>query len=197
MLDKKKYKKTEVETILGEYERNYENIIAELKAVTTDLKNENASLNEKLDLLQSKDGQVTDALKRAEKVAKETEYKCKLQYALTVERLKAFSERWSEYFNSLRDKYPMYPIVNEAAEIKNRLDELLKGGNNKKTVETLDRVVSAKAHGKNKPFDPAAKIQEYIAATGDNGFNIDDVLNPGDLELGDLCKELGILGEEE
>ena len=41
------------------------------------------------------------------------------------------------------------------------------------------------------------KIKDYIAATGDNGFNLDDVLNPGELELEELCRELGLIDAEE
>ena len=48
-------------------------------------------------------------------------------------------------------------------------------------------------------FNPKKKIDEYIAATTEstNGFNLDDVLNPGELQLEDLCKELGLIEENE
>ena len=44
---------------------------------------------------------------------------------------------------------------------------------------------------------PDKSIQDYIASTGDNGFNLDEVLNPGELKLEDLCKELGLLEEND
>ena len=45
-------------------------------------------------------------------------------------------------------------------------------------------------------FNPKKKIVDYIASTGDNGFNLDEVLNPGELQLEDLCKELGLMQEK-
>ena len=50
---------------------------------------------------------------------------------------------------------------------------------------------------KEEKFDPKSKIRDYIAATGDNGFNLDEVLNPGELQLEDLCKELGLIDGNE
>ena len=44
-----------------------------------------------------------------------------------------------------------------------------------------------------KEFNPKSKIQDYIAATGDGTFNMNEVLNPGELELEELCKELGLI----
>ena len=37
------------------------------------------------------------------------------------------------------------------------------------------------------------KINDYIVATSDTEFNLDEVLNPGELDLEDLCKELGLM----
>ena len=52
--------------------------------------------------------------------------------------------------------------------------------------------------GKSKTkFQPKNKIRDYIAATENDGFNMDEVLNPGDLQLEDLCKELGLLEEND
>ena len=44
-------------------------------------------------------------------------------------------------------------------------------------------------------FDPKSKIEAFVAATSDNGFNLNEVLNPGELQLEDLCKELGLIEE--
>ena len=43
---------------------------------------------------------------------------------------------------------------------------------------------------------PKSKIEAFVAATSDNGFNLNEVLNPGELQLEDLCKELGTMEED-
>ena len=43
-------------------------------------------------------------------------------------------------------------------------------------------------------FNPKKKIEEYVSSET-NGFNLEEVLNPGELDLGDLCKELGLTEE--
>jgi hypothetical protein len=44
---------------------------------------------------------------------------------------------------------------------------------------------------------PKKMISDYISSNSENGFNMDEVLNPGDLELEELCKELGLLDGDE
>ena len=57
--------------------------------------------------------------------------------------------------------------------------------------------ILSKAKNSSVDFNPKAKIDESLAATSDNGFNLDEVLNPGTLHLEDLCKELGLLDEKD
>ena len=45
-------------------------------------------------------------------------------------------------------------------------------------------------------FNPKSKIADYIVATDGSGFNMDEVLKPGELKLEDLCKELGLMDDE-
>ena len=62
----------------------------------------------------------------------------------------------------------------------------------KKYSTHLEELVKEK-----EKFNPKQKIKDYIVATSDTGFDMDQVLNPGKLELGDLCKELGLIEENE
>ena len=66
----------------------------------------------------------------------------------------------------------------------------------KPILENLEKEFSDNNSKNNKVFAPKEKIQDYIASTSDSGFNLDEVLNPGELELEDLCKELGLMEEE-
>ena len=133
-------------------------------------------------------------LTRAEKTAIEVEQNAKLQYSLEIERLKKFSKKWDLYFEELKEKYPLYPPVKNARAVKGKIDGVDNEDNPKEIIESLDKMIPEKTNG---VFDPKKKIKDYIAATGVNGFNIDEVLNPGELQLEDLCKELGLIDSDE
>ena len=109
--------------------------------------------------------------------------KAKLQYYYEMQRLKNFVEKWQTYFDDLQEKYPLYSSVKQAVDIK---DKVLKGQEKeaRKTILEIDEILSKQK----ERFNPKKKIDEYIAATttSTNGFNLDDVLNPGELQLEDL-----------
>ena len=63
-------------------------------------------------------------------------------------------------------------------------------------IETIDELDAIIDYGGNK-FNPKSKIKDYIVATNDGGFDMNEVLNPGVLKLEDLCKELGLIEEGE
>jgi hypothetical protein len=77
------------------------------------------------------------------------------------------------------------------------LDEFLNIAENNIGVEKLSNNALNGEEVKGEKFDPKSKINEYIAATSDSGFNLDEVMNPGDLKLEDLCKELGLIEPNE
>ena len=70
-----------------------------------------------------------------------------------------------------------------------------KSKNVKSSIDKIDQKFTKKAGAEQSVFNPKSKINAYIAATSDNGFNLDEVLNPGELQLEDLCKELGLIEE--
>jgi hypothetical protein len=110
--------------------------------------------------------------------------------------MKKLSTDWQDFFVSLKEKYPTYEVVNEIIETKNKIDRILNSDKGIKRVKEIKETLD----GKNKPskvFNPQSKINEYIAATSDSGFNLDEVMNPGDLKLEDLCKELGLIEPNE
>ena len=126
------------------------------------------------------------------------EEKVDILYQLEVERLKNFVDKWNGYFKELKEKYPLYPVAKKAIDIKDTL--INKSCDNCKAKEIINEIdkkltTSKKSNLKTK-FDPKSKIKDYIAATSDNGFNMEEVLNPGALKLEDICKELGLIEEE-
>ena len=186
-IDKRKYKQKEVLEILNACETEYKAKLAERKSEILELTKQNELLKNELSRLKETESQTAKALIDAEKNAALINEQARLQYALTVEKLKNFSNRWSAYFNELRDKYPMYKPVKKAIDVKARLDVFLKNSPKTADVKDLEQILD----GKDK-FDPKKKIDDYIAAT-EHGFDMNEVLNPGDIKLEDICKELGLI----
>ena len=189
-LQKRKYKNSEVSAILKVYQKQYEENIAELKKQILDLAKKNTELLEEIDRVKSREGMVYKTLERAEMTSQEIEKSAKTQYALEVERLKRFSEKWDNFFKGLKEKYPLDKTVKKAVKINEKIKKSSEE-DPKEFIEELDGLLSDK-----KMFNPKKKIVDYIASTGDNGFNLDEVLNPGELQLEDLCKELGLMQEK-
>jgi uncharacterized coiled-coil protein SlyX len=194
-LNKRKYKKKEVESLLTVFKIAYEAKLAEQKTAVLELNEKVARLNAELSQYKDKEEVIINTMESAEIAAIGVKEKANLQYSLELERLKQFSARWEKYLNYLQEKYPMYDPVARAVEIKEAIDGLDFNKDSKEAVEEIDdKLVDAEL---NRPFNPKAKIKDYIAATGDNGFNLEEVLNPGELKLEDLCRELGLIDGNE
>lgn len=191
-IDKKKYKQKEVVEIISELKIEYESKLAEQRGRVVDLTKENSELKAKLDKLKQKESLIASTLEKAQKTATDIEEKAILKYSVEMERLRNFSQKWEEYFIALKEKYPVYKPVMDAVSVKDRINRLISGFDPKKALNKADESLS-----QSYAFNPKGKIAEYIAATEDNGFNMEDVLNPGDLKLEDLCKELGLMDANE
>ena len=194
-LSKKKYVKSEVADIIKELSGTYEEKLSEQKARIAELVRENAEIRTELDRFSAQDKHISDAVKRAETYSNDVKRKTDMQYSLAVEKISAFLNKWDAYFNHLKEKYPMYPVVQNAIKIKDKIRAII--GN--KNAETVIYTANAELPDikTDNSFNPKEKIADYIAATSDNGFNMDEVLNPGALRLEDLCKELGLLTEND
>ncbi len=193
-LNKKKYKRNEVRDLLIENSSSLEQKLEEQKTRIVELIEENERLTAENSKLKEREGLIDKTLLGAQKSAKEQEEATLLRYELAVERLKKFFERWEEYFDNLKDKYPLYKNTQEATEIFDYLSLALKIKNKQNAIENLDKKLQQTIE--NSPsFNPKKKIQEFVSATSENGFNLDEVLNPGELHLEDICKELGLIDE--
>ncbi len=191
-LNKRKYKREEVYDIVNDALKSADEKLSEQKLRIVELLEENEALNAEISKLKSREELVEITLVNAQKNAKEESDKLKLNYELTVERLKKFSKKWTEYFNELKDKYPLYNSTLQAIEVYELLCKALKIKNKETAVDLLDKKINETSKV-SAVFNPKQKIQDYVSATSENGFNLDDVLNPGELHLEDICKELGLL----
>ena len=193
-LSKRKYKREEVESIVKSLTDDYEERLKSQKNRISSLLSENKRLTSELGEYEDKERLIISTLQDAEEKAEELKENARMRYSLVVGKLKNFSSRWEKYFGYIVEKYPFYPEVVKASATIKGIKEILDDEDEEKTVKKADEILS-RAEGKTvkrNVFDPKSKIEAYIAAEGDNGFNLDEVLNPGELKLEDLCKELGL-----
>ena len=192
-LNKNKYSAKEVEQIVNEEVAKVQKIVDEQKEKISHLIESNKSFEIELFALKSKESLIEKAILDAEKHAQEKKDKTDKEYELTLLKLKNFSKRWDNYFNQLKEKYPLYPFVNEATELSEKINKLIGKYNKKEMVDIIENDLDS-AIGDN--FNPRKVMESYIASVSENGFNLQEVLNPGELELEDICKELGLIEEE-
>ena len=194
MLEKRKYKRAEVEELLTRQKTEYLETINALKEKTELLSSENITLAAKVSEFEKENAVISSAIKSAEQKAEEIENGAKMRYKLKVAELKAFCKRFDLYFSRIMKAYPDYHAVGDAKRVFDEINAIVNGeGSAEEKINAVSKALPKK--GK-KIFDPQSKIDEYIAATGENGFSLDEVLNPGELHLEDLCKELGLTEEE-
>ena len=190
-LDKKKYSKKEVEQLLSTCAMEYQEKLNNQRTKISFLIEENKRLAENVAEFKKKDALISSTLLSAREKADEIEKSILNKYALVVEMLKKFSNDWKAYFDFLKEKYPNYDTIQKSVKLKEALDNALLLDDDKQTVEEMEEKLS-KITSK-IAFNPKGKVEDYIAVTSENGFSLEDVLNPGKLELEDLCKELGLM----
>lgn len=186
-LQKRKYKRHQVIAMIDAYKAQYEKLISELNARNSILAKENEKLVVELENLKSKKDINDNLLINSNGTSEE------IRYSLEIERLAEINKKMEEYFIKLKAKYPMCSPNLQSIDIKNQAEQLLKTNNVKKAINKLNKEVK----DDEIEFNPKQKINDYIVATSDNGFNLNDVLNPGELELEELCKELGLIEQSE
>ncbi len=187
-LTKRKYKKKEVEIYIDGIKGEYELKFIEQRAKIRELLKEVNELKCEIESFKEKEYLILSALSRAEKTAKEIEQKAKLEYELEVKKIKNFSSKWKSFIDELNKQYSKDSKVKKAVKVSNNI-KALSNTFDKKAIDELDKQINVKK----EKFNPKSKIKDYIVATSDNGFNMDEVLNPGSLKLEDICKELGLI----
>ncbi len=191
-LKKRKYKQKEVKEIIDAVSSENANLTSELRAKIQELTIENAKLKA-INSKHAEDEKVAHKIiKDAENIALRVRKEAEDYLELTILNMQKLSTSWQQFFDLLLEKYPNYKVVNDAIETKKKIDEILFNDSDKNRAEKIKKVIGD-YKGNKAIFDPQSKINEYISATSDSGFNLDEVLNPSDLKLEDLCKELGLI----
>ena len=184
-LTKTKYKKAEVQAIIDQLKTEYEEKLSERRTAEVALDKVIEKLKNELEVYKNRDALEKTILSSAEKKAEEIRETAERKYAVEIEYLKAFNSKWRKYFRYLAETYPYYKSAEEAVKISKVLAEVLgKKISNKQKIETLNAQVK---DVQKTSLDPLA------ITVSESGFDLNDVLNPGELDLEDLCKELGVM----
>ena len=108
------------------------------------------------------------------------------QYKVEVDRLKLFTERFNTFINEVVVNYPT-DKTRKLVLVSDMLKEIL---NKEETEIYTSKEKIEKAY---KIIDEISFEPKSLYGEGENGFNMDDVLNPkGKLDLMSICKELGV-----
>lgn len=210
-LDKRKYKNSEVKEIISKISSDYEDSLFAQKVRISELLKENEKLKAENHALKDQENLIAKTLKDAEIKSSEILNKAESDYALEYASLKSFVKKFGKYFGTVQKKYPLYGDAEKAKSVFENLEKKLLTEDAKKVVKETEGVIPSDideetaigsvavgvlSGKKGKVFNPKQKIDEYISATGSNGFDLDKVLNPGELDLEDLCKEMGLIEKE-
>ena len=191
-LTKKKYKKEEVLELLKECKSESNEKIDDLIFKLEAIKKEKSLAEAELFSCKQKESLINKTLEDARAYADAMQKETDLKYYLEEEKLKKFSAKWKSYFGYLKEKYPFYPALNEREALVEKVNGLFGNSSPTQAILKADELLL----GEEREFNPQKRINDYISATGDNGFNLEEVLNPGELKLEDLCKELGLMEDE-
>ena len=110
------------------------------------------------------------------------------EYKLEVEKLKLFSVKFNAFVNDAVKNYPC-DKTRKLVYLSDVITEILSSDNvdfkDKTKIEAVYKLIEREDLSENK--------RPSLFGESENGFNMEDVLNPkGELDLLSLCKELGV-----
>ncbi|MBO5926861.1 MAG: hypothetical protein J6Q38_04830 [Clostridia bacterium] len=110
----------------------------------------------------------------------------KEQYDTEIGKLKLFIERFNNYMNDVVKTYPS-DMTRKTVAVGQMIKDILH------REESLEYTEKNKIADIYKLLDGAKPQKKGLYGESENGFNLDDVLNPKEhLDLDSLLKELGV-----
>ena len=187
-----KISQREMEKLIGGIREAYEMKIRQLENRIDALNVENRNLRASVAEYKSREGHVGRAIVDAECKGEEIREFYRLTAETELKTLQVFAEKWRKLAEQMIGIFP----DNEAERYVDFADSLsaLLG---KDPDYFLPKEEKAPAAEEEK-FVPQAVIGKYIEneEEEENGFNLDDVLNPkGGLDLEKLCRNLGLMDD--
>lgn len=110
------------------------------------------------------------------------------EYKLEVEKLRLFSVKFNAFVNNAVKNYPC-DNTRKLVYLSDLISEILSSDSvdfkDAKKIEEIYKIIENE--------DLTTQKRPSLYGEGENGFNMEDVLNPkGELDLMSLCKELGV-----
>lgn len=164
----KRYKEKDVKALVARLKEEYEAVVKRQREAAEELKEENRQLRARLSVLEGQRSEVSAALLRAVAEGERIKQECAAQADSEKKELVLLAEKCRILSERLTEQYPDKEDVSEFQTFTDAL----------------------RAHlGENEESEQDEE---------ESGFNLDDVLNPKEpLDLGNLCKELGLMEEED
>lgn len=205
-LDKRNYRRMEVQALLDEVINDYESKLFEQKNRISDLIAQNEQLTRKNDYFESKEELITETLKNATKKAQEIVDDANIIYNIASEKLTrleknidAFCKKYLCGTFSLKKaeklkeiKRDLTAISKDTTKNERKIDKANKILSNGKSIIVEESKIPDFKKKQKVEFNPEMLLQEYFESTVSSGFNMEEITNTNDNDLEDLCKEMGL-----
>ena len=212
-LSKNTFTKAEIDKLLFQIKLEYDGRLKEQKNRIFELVNQMQDKNEECEKLKKRDAIISKALLSAVEKVKQVEYSAKKKTENEINRLQLFINKCEKYLSDIKLNYPIDTNIQKFDEFTDKMRGLMpetsKNVNTKKENVNIVKQENNIAKEENNTakeelaagriFNPKEKIEKYIEKDikvneKEDDFNMDDVLNPkGELNLEDLCRQLGLM----
>lgn len=197
----KKLTQQETEKLIGGIREAYEAKIRQLNYRIDSLNVENRNLRASLAEYKNKESKVGKAIVAAEEKGEEIVRLYRMTAEAELKTLRLFAEKWRKLAEQMIGVFPDDEAEKYIGFAEDLSALLGKEGNFFADGAPVSDVAPAQeqSRAQEEVFDPKAIIGRYMESEEeDNGFNLDDVLNPkGELDLAKLCRGLGLMDDPE
>ena len=199
-IEKKGYKKSEVDEYIFALKNEYESRLSDQKNRIFQLKSELVDKEKQLSSYKEKTDLIATAILNAVAKADEIEKLSAARYREEMNSLRVFHDKWQAHYNKLLDKYPDDEGLRAVEKFNSDMNDIFSGGTSaikeieKQFESEKARLESVSASGaEEKPKKAAKTLAED--AVSKSGFSFEEAWNPTD-DLGQIMNDLGLVSEE-
>lgn len=177
--EKKNYTSKEVGEFVALIKSNYEGTIADLREQLVEANEALEEANAEIDRLKSQKALISRAITEALTKADDIERVSMIKYNREISQLKAFHDKWQDYYNKIIAQYPLDDELVKTSELNEKISNILAA-----TDEIEARVEQE-----------TKRLQESVATDDEpheSGFSFSEALNPKD-DLKKIMADLGIV----
>ncbi len=125
-----------------------------------------SALKEELSKLEGKRELIVKAIYSAISKAEQIEQLTKTKFDAEIARLKAFHEKWTDYYDKLLKKYPLDDDLIAVGKFNKEMADTLGGPQKQLAAEEArlknKKLGSIEITSESEPFDPIKSIKEYL-----------------------------------